>query len=52
MAGRDTQLPVFMLEAMTPEEIQLKRSNHIDHQTEGPVFGCEVNGVTPRATGR
>ena len=51
-AGRDTQLPVFMLEAMTPEEIQLKRSNHIDHQTEGPVFGCEINGVTPRAAGR
>jgi len=46
-AGRDTQLPIFMLEPLTADEIQLKRSNHIDHQTEGPVFGCETNGVKP-----
>ena len=47
-AGRDTQLPVFMLEPLTPEEIQLKRSNHIDHQTEGPVFGATANGASGR----
>ena len=47
-AGRDTQLPIFMLEPLTPEEIQLKRSNHIDHQTEGPVFGATANGASGR----
>jgi len=47
-AGRDTQLPIFMLEPLTPEEIQLKRSNHIDHQTEGPVFGTGINGASGR----
>jgi hypothetical protein len=47
-AGRDTQLPIFMLEPLTPEEIRLKRSNHIDHQTEGPVFGATANGASGR----
>ncbi|MEY2750478.1 MAG: hypothetical protein RLZZ550_449 [Verrucomicrobiota bacterium] len=47
-AGRDTQLPIFMLEPLTAEEIQLKRSNHIDHQTEGPVFGATANGASGR----
>ena len=51
-AGRDTQLPIFMLEPLTPEEIQLKRSTHIDHQTEGPVFGAALNGAGGRPTGR
>jgi hypothetical protein len=51
-AGRDTQLPIFMLEPLTPEEIQLKRSNHIDHQTEGPVFGAAINGAAGRPAGR
>ena len=51
-AGRDTQLPIFMLEPLTPEEIQLKRSNHIDYQTEGPVFGTAINGAGGRPTGR
>jgi hypothetical protein len=50
--GRDTQLPIFMLEPLSPEEILLKQSNHIDHQTEGPLFGCEINGVTLRGAGR
>ena len=51
-AGRDTQLPIFMLEPLTPEEIQLKSSNHIDHQTEGPVFGTAINGAGGRPAGR
>jgi hypothetical protein len=51
-AGRDTQLPIFMLEPLTPEEIQLKSSNHIDHQTEGPVFGTAINGAGGRPVGR
>ncbi|MCF7710624.1 MAG: hypothetical protein K9M83_05610 [Opitutales bacterium] len=51
-AGRDTQLPIFMLEPLTPEEIQIKRSNHIDHQTEGPVFGTAINEAGGRPVGR
>jgi hypothetical protein len=41
-----------MLEPLTPEEIQLKRSNHIDHQTEGPVFGTGINGASGRPGAR
>ena len=49
--GREDLLPVFMLEPMSSEEIQLKQARNLDYVTEGPSFGCELNKVTaPKKT--
>ena len=62
----DEIIPYFMLEPMSPEEIKLKvgwkmpagwgygkaAPWHMDGDTEGPSFGCELNKVTPRGTRR
>ncbi len=63
---QDEVIPYFMLEPMSPEEIKLKlgwkmpdrwgygkaQPWHMDGDTEGPSFGCELNKVTPRGTRR
>lgn len=43
--GREDLLPIFMLEPLSTEEIQLKQAQNLDYVTEGPSFGCEANRV-------
>lgn len=46
-ASNDTKLSLFKLAPITEEELRLKGKSSLQWTSEGPDFGCEINGVKP-----
>ncbi len=46
-ADNQEQLPLFKLSPITEEELRLKGKTFQKWTSEGPNFGCEINGIKP-----